>query len=76
MGDTMSATDEVSIETRLWWAPNEGQTPILLEPRRLEKSDDQIDLLVQLVELRAEAIQETSSAILVTPSTRSSSPSA
>jgi hypothetical protein len=76
VGDMTSTTDDPSIGTRLWWAPSENETPILLEPRRLEKSTDQIDLLVQLVELRAEASQETSSAILVTPSTRSSSPSA
>jgi hypothetical protein len=76
VADVTGTTDEVSIGTPLWWMPSEGQTPILLEPRRLEKSIDQIDLLVQLVELRAEADQLTSSAILVTPSTRSSSPSA
>jgi hypothetical protein len=60
---------------RVWWAPSDEETPILLKVEQ-EKSMDQIDLLVHLIELRAEIDQETSSAILVTPSTRSSSPSA
>jgi hypothetical protein len=76
VANSTDTNDKVSTGRRLWWAPSDDEVPILLEPRKVEHSLDQIDLLIQLVELRAQVNQENSSAILVTPSTRSSSPSA